>query len=285
MLIDWFTVGAQALNFLILVGLMRRYLYKPVLDAIDAREARVAAELADADAKRASAKALREEFEQKNTDLDAERDARMKAASDEAEEARAKLLEEARREAEAWSAKRQSALQRESRELSRAIGLRTQREVFALARKALSDLATTSLEAQMAAVFAQRLRDAGEEATAELAEAVRTSSDPALVRSAFELPPEARATIQRALDEAFSAKVPTRFEASPELVSGIELSSNGLKVSWSVADYLTTLEGRVTELLDAPSDDATALRVAPEDEAEPEAAATRSSEPREARRA
>ena len=43
MLIDWFTVGAQALNYLILVGLLRRYLYKPVLDAIDAREARVAA--------------------------------------------------------------------------------------------------------------------------------------------------------------------------------------------------------------------------------------------------
>ena len=27
MLIDWFTVGAQALNFLILVWLMKRYLY------------------------------------------------------------------------------------------------------------------------------------------------------------------------------------------------------------------------------------------------------------------
>ena len=38
MLIDWFTVGAQTLNFLILVWLMKRFLYKPVLDAIDARE-------------------------------------------------------------------------------------------------------------------------------------------------------------------------------------------------------------------------------------------------------
>ena len=38
MLIDWFTVGAQVLNFLILVWLMKRFLYKPVLDAIDARE-------------------------------------------------------------------------------------------------------------------------------------------------------------------------------------------------------------------------------------------------------
>jgi len=42
MLIDWFTVGAQALNFLILVWLMKRFLYKPVLHAIDEREMRIA---------------------------------------------------------------------------------------------------------------------------------------------------------------------------------------------------------------------------------------------------
>ena len=48
MLIDWFTVGAQVLNFLILVWLLKRFLYKPILNAIDAREKRIAAELADA---------------------------------------------------------------------------------------------------------------------------------------------------------------------------------------------------------------------------------------------
>jgi F-type H+-transporting ATPase subunit b len=37
MLIDWFTVGAQVLNFLILVWLLKRFLYGPILDAIDAR--------------------------------------------------------------------------------------------------------------------------------------------------------------------------------------------------------------------------------------------------------
>ena len=55
MLIDWFTVGAQALNFLVLVWLLKRFLYKPILNAVDAREKRIAAELADADAKKAAA--------------------------------------------------------------------------------------------------------------------------------------------------------------------------------------------------------------------------------------
>jgi F-type H+-transporting ATPase subunit b len=53
-LIDWFTVGAQALNFLILVWLLKRYLYRPVLAAIDAREKTLAKKIADAAARGAS---------------------------------------------------------------------------------------------------------------------------------------------------------------------------------------------------------------------------------------
>ena len=48
MLIDWFTVGAQAVNFLILVWLLKQFLYRPILDAIDAREKRIAGQIADA---------------------------------------------------------------------------------------------------------------------------------------------------------------------------------------------------------------------------------------------
>jgi F-type H+-transporting ATPase subunit b len=75
MLIDWFTVGAQIVNFLILVWLLKHFLYKPILDAIDAREKRIAAELADADAKKAEAEKERTDFEDKNRAFDQQRTA------------------------------------------------------------------------------------------------------------------------------------------------------------------------------------------------------------------
>ena len=57
--INWF-MSAQAINFLILVWLLKRFLYKPILHAVDAREKRIAAQLADAEAKEAeSAKGAR----------------------------------------------------------------------------------------------------------------------------------------------------------------------------------------------------------------------------------
>jgi F-type H+-transporting ATPase subunit b len=55
--------------------------------------------------------------------------------------------------------------------------------------------------------------------------------------------------IQNALNETFSAEVRVRFETNPDLISGIELTANGLKVAWSLSDYLGSLEKGLAELL------------------------------------
>jgi F-type H+-transporting ATPase subunit b len=249
MLIDWFTVGAQALNFVILVWLMKRFLYKPILHAIDAREKRIATELADADAKKAEAQKERDEFQHKNEEFDQQRATLLSQATEEAKAERQRLLDEARQAADALSAKRQETLRNDAHNLNQAIRRRTQQEVFAIARKALTDLATTSLEERLGEVFTRRLREMDGQAKAGLAEALKTASDPALVRSAFDLPAEQRAAIQNALNETFSAEIYIRFETAPDLISGIELITNGQKVAWSIADYLVSLEKGVDELL------------------------------------
>ena len=249
MLIDWFTVAAQALNFLILVWLMKRFLYKPILHAIDAREERIAKELADADAKKAEAQKERDEFEHKNQEFDQQRAALLSKATDEAQAERQRLLDEARKAAAALSSKRQETLRNEEENLHQAISRRTQQEVFAIARKALTDLATTSLEERLGEVFTRRLREMDGQAKAGFAEALKTASDPAVVRSAFDLPAEQRAAIQNALNETFSAEIHVRFETAPDLISGIELTTNGQKVAWSIADYLASLKKGVDELL------------------------------------
>jgi F-type H+-transporting ATPase subunit b len=249
MLADWFTIVAQALNFLILVWLMKRFLYKPVLNAIDEREKRIAAELANADAKKAEAQKEHDEFQQKNTEFDQQRAALLTKATGEAQAERQRLLDEARKAAVDLNSKRQEALRNEEQALRQAIRRRTQQEVFAIARKALTDLATTSLEERMGEVFTRRLREMDGKAKEGLAEALKTASDPAVVRSTFDLPAEQRAAIQNALNETFSAEIRVRFETSPDLVSGIEITTNGQKLAWSIADYLASLERGVDELL------------------------------------
>ena len=90
---------------------------------------------------------------------------------------------------------------------------------------------------------------------AGLAEALQSTANPALVRSAFDLPAKQREAIQNTLNETFSAEVHVRFETAPGIVGGIEFSTNGQKVAWSIADYLTSLEKSVGDLLNGKQPD------------------------------
>src|ERR1700679_1486647 len=101
MLINWFPACAQAINFLILVWLLKRFLYKPILHAIDEREKGIAAQLAEAEAKKAEAQKDRDDFQHKNEAFDQERAALLQKATDDANAERRRLLDAARVAADA----------------------------------------------------------------------------------------------------------------------------------------------------------------------------------------
>lgn len=249
MTIDWFTISAQAVNFLVLIWLMKRFLYKPILKAIDEREEKIADTIAQAASQEAGAQAQRQEFLKKNEEFDHQRAQMLSQATDEAHEQRRRLVDEANKEADALREQRQESLLEDARRLSRAIGLRTQEEVFAIARKALSDLSSNSLEESMCKVFIRRLRDMDGQEKETLAAALGTKSQPALVTSAFDLPQQQRQAIKNALDDIFQADIPLEFKTEPELIGGIELAAQGHKIAWNIAEYISAMEKNVDELI------------------------------------
>jgi F-type H+-transporting ATPase subunit b len=249
MLIDWFTVIAQVINFLILVWLLKRFLYQPILDAIDAREKRIAAKIADADAKESEAKKQREAYQQKNELFDQQRNAQMNEVLEAAKVQRAKLLDAARQESEDLRGRLEQALRNEQHSLNEELSRRAREEVFAIVRKTLSDLAGTSLEQRMTEIFLDRLRELNTEQMTELKSAFKKSSDALLVRTAFKLPAQQRAAIETVIAEIFDKQKPLEFIVVPDLVSGIEISSGGRKIAWSIADYMGSLAKSVDDLL------------------------------------
>lgn len=251
MKIHWLTIIAQLINFFILVWLLKRFLYKPILNAIDARDNRIASEVADADQKKAEAKKESDEFKQKNEKFDQQRAELMEKAVDEANAERQRILDEARKAADELSAKRKDALKKEEQNLFQTISRQTQKEIFAIARKALNDLANTNLEEHLVDVFIRRLHEMDDQAKANLSELFKKSSEPVIVHSAFELPKKHHTAIQKALNETFSTEIHVQFETVTDLISGIELIGNGQKVAWSISDYLESLEKSVSSLLNA----------------------------------
>jgi F-type H+-transporting ATPase subunit b len=248
-LIDWFTVLAQALNFAILVALLSHFLYRPVLDAIAAREKKIADELADADRKKAEAQKDRDDFQHRNEAFDAERAALLAKATADAAAQGKTLLAAATTAADALGEKRRLALQAQAKDLAGTLGRRTQDEVFAVARKALADMASASLEERLCAAFVQRLRALAGPAREAFAAALKASDNGARVRSALVLPEAQRALVRQAVDETFQVQATLLFETAPDLVGGIEIDAHGRKFAWSLREYLGAMERAVADLL------------------------------------
>lgn len=266
MLIDWFTVVAQTLNFLILVWLMKRFLYKPILHAIDQREKLIAKELADAATTKSDALKERDEFQHKNEAFDQQRAALLSKATDEVKDERRRLLDEARQAADDLSAKRLENLRNDAQNLNQAISRRTEQEVFAIARKALTDLAGTMLEERMLDLFLSRLKAVKGEEKEQLTAAIKATQNPVTVRTAFDLPAALSASTERAIKETFGIENQIRFETASAMISGIELVTDGHKVAWSIADYLKSMENCIAELLDDKVKPGADAKPAPEDE-------------------
>ncbi|MEO7057851.1 MAG: F0F1 ATP synthase subunit B [Caldimonas sp.] len=249
MLIDWFTVGAQVLNFVVLVWLMKRFLYQPVLNAIAAREKRIADQIAGATRTQAKAAAEHKTFDDKNVAFDQQRAGLLEKATADAKAEGVRLADVAQKASQALAAKHAQALASQAAHLRHTIAGRAAAEVFAVARKTLGDLADADLESRMVEVFVRRLRALADPAKAQLAAALKPGSEPAVVRSHFTLPADQQAAIQDAVNVCFSADVPLRFETAGDAVCGIELSAGGQKLAWTITEYLRDLQHEVAALL------------------------------------
>ncbi len=253
MLIDWFTVIAQLLNFLVLIWLLKRFLYHPILDAIDAREKRIASQLADAEDKRAQATQERTEFEEKNMAFDKQQTERMNQATKEVAAERQRLLDAARVESEQLRHKLYAAVKNEQQSLQQALSQQVQDEVFAIAGKVLGDLADTSLETCIIAVFIDRLQTLDNQERNALKSVFVSSTQPLLVRTAFPLTQEQCSLIETTLYELIGDTKQLQFVTKADLVSGIDIYSNGQKISWNIAEYLASFTKHIDTLLQSPS--------------------------------
>lgn len=241
MQVDWFTIIAQALNFLVLVWVMKRFLYKPILGVIDEREKRISDQVAAADMMKVEAKKERDEYEEKNGKLIHESAALMDSAKAEAHAERQKLLEEARETAEAYSAKHKEALKNEELALRLEIEKRIRKEVLALVRDALSALAGIGLEERIVELFNDRIQTMEDEEKQTLRTALKGSDNSVTVRSGLDLNDKQKATTEEIIKTLLGADTRIIFETEPDLISGIELNANGHKAAWSIDEYLSSI--------------------------------------------
>jgi F-type H+-transporting ATPase subunit b len=244
MLINWFTVAAQIVNFLVLVWLLKHFLYGRIIDAIRARETRITAQVAAAEEKETNAAQQLASYQGKVAEIEKQREEMLAQARLEAGKQQAEIMAEARARVQALETKWRDDLEQERRAFLMDLRNRAAAEILAIAQRTVADLACLDVQQCAVQTFLQKLRELDQKGWMSL------GAGNLVLRSAFDLPEETRAEIQQTIEERREIAAQIQFERAPELGLGVELRGNGRRVGWNSESYLEALERDLKEALE-----------------------------------
>lgn len=249
MLIDWFTTIAQVINFLILVLLLKRFLYRPVIQAMDRREAQIAGRLQEAERAQEEANQRTALMEDRRREMESRREDMIRQAGREAEELKRELMRQARREVAGLQRGWEQGLEREQERFIRELKKKLGREFVKACRRILTELAGSELEGEIVKVFLSRLKQFGETQGKVLSEALDQARGEALVNSSFPIKADQRKKLESFLAHFGGPQTRISYQISRSLTCGVELKIHSREIAWSVDDYLVRMEEALLEEL------------------------------------
>lgn len=227
MTINWWTLGFQTVNVVILVWLLGRFFWRPVAAMIEERHAKAQAILADAEAKRTAATAAKADIDKTREGFAKERDAILAGAHETAEKARTARLAEAVKEANALEGAAKAAVEKAAIADRQAWAARSATLAMTIAKRLLARLDSAAVQA----TFLDWLRKAIGDLPAAT-RAAMTQPDVALeVSSATTLNTADQERCRQVIDEAFGAQPQIAFKTDPTLIAGLELTGPNVIVS------------------------------------------------------
>jgi F-type H+-transporting ATPase subunit b len=238
-LINWFTVFAQIINFLILIWLLKRFLYGPIIKAMEEREGKIAGVMEQARKSEEDAKLHSVELAREKQALTDAREGLMAKAKEEVREWRERAMDDVRHELEKSRHTWMDGLNRDKQVFLVKLKKHVASQVVLIGEKVLRDLASEGLERQIIAVFLKNL------SLEEEGSKFKSVSTDVHVQSGFELNDELSDELRRQLAKRFPQARSFQFEVATDLGIGIQVKANHLKVGWNLTKYLEDLEKEI----------------------------------------
>lgn len=234
---DWTTFVLEVVNFLILVWLLKRFLYRPVLDVVARRQAAIAKTLADAEAARSEAGRLLAEYEGRQRDWERERARLRQALDDELDALRSARLAALAREMADERVRDSAARAREREVEQRELQSRAVRQADVFAARLLERCAGPELDARIATVLLDDMEQLPAERREQLHQALAAAGQ-LDVCSARPLEAQARQRIEAAATTLAARTLKTVYTVDPALLAGLRLRAGAWELAADLAGDL-----------------------------------------------
>jgi F-type H+-transporting ATPase subunit b len=239
--LNWSTFVLEIINFLVLVWILKRFFYKPVLEVIARRRAGIEQTLAEARQLRTDAEALQNQYPQRLADWEQERQRAREQLADEIEAERTRRLatlqsqlEQEQEKARVAEARRQADAVHKAEEtaLMQAAGF---------ASRLLGQLAGPELEQRLLDLMLEQLSRLSDERIAALRNNCGRAAETITVSSAWPLSETQREQLRQALAATMGSSLPLRFEQDSALLAGLRISIGAWQLSANLQDELKSL--------------------------------------------
>jgi F-type H+-transporting ATPase subunit b len=240
MQIDWTTFALEVLNFLVLVWILKRFLYRPVLAVLDARQARVKAETDASRQLRAEAEALKGQYESRLADWDKEKAQARRQLEEELARERAARLENLKKSLADETAKGHAREQSLGVAREAALAREALAQSYGAAAAMLRRMASEDMTRRIAQVFREDLATLPEPDLAALRNAALALDVEATaeIAAAHPLDEAMRGALADALSQAAGRRLHLGFKDAPELIAGLRAGVGACLLHANLADEL-----------------------------------------------
>ncbi|MBV8106854.1 MAG: F0F1 ATP synthase subunit delta [Hyphomicrobiales bacterium] len=239
--IDWWTLGLQTVNALVLIWLLGRFLFQPVADAIAGRQKEAAQMLADAKAAKAAAEGERTKAEAEAARLADHRAEAFKAVEAEAAAAKSALLAKAQAEADKLVASAKVQIENDRRAEAHAADARSAELAVDIAAKLLNRLPPDARISGFMDGIAAGVRKLPEETRAALG----AEGNPIRLTAASTVSPAEEGAFRESLSKVLGHAVAVDISVDPTLIAGIELAAPEAAVRNSFRADLARLQSEL----------------------------------------
>lgn len=235
--LSWSTFVLEIVNFLVLVWILKRFLYQPILDVIAARRRSVEGQLADAHATERKAHELKEQYTGRLQHWEAERREARDALAREIDQERARRLSEVESALERERQKANVAGERQQAEQERALEQQALQQGAVFSSRLLEQAAGPELESRLLNMLIDDLIGLPAEQRRRLRDQSPDQSAMAEVSSAFELTDEQRERLTSALRELADVS-DIRFHRDEALIAGVRIEIGAWVLAANLRDEL-----------------------------------------------
>ncbi len=236
--LNWTTFTLEILNFLVLVWVLKRLLYQPILKVIAERKAQILNTLVDAETQRKDAQSLREQYENRQAEWNREKETVQNRMIEEVNAEKTRLLaglqvslEQEREKARALEERRLTDLTRQAVDAAIVQGGR-------FAARLLTRLASAELEAKLVEILLEDLRRIPDERRQAIRTACAKADVSAIVTSAHVLSEPQQKSVVEAVQSLLGRPVSCEWREDRDLLAGIRLSLGPWMMGANLQDEL-----------------------------------------------